>query len=264
MKKSTGVILVLIIVLLLGVIGVGGYFFIKGNNDTDKEIGELKNEVANLNKVNQNQAIENNTSIANNNEESSAGESYSNNTSKANTNLTTAELKDLEDYLNKLENNGFVSHNLYSDVNSIDLKMIFYNIGSTDIPQEELEKILNGNEQVTAIYKITMEQIKNDYYQKTGKNISEEEIKSRFKDAKYDEESGSFFLQHGDTSASNVKCVSGYKTADGLYKVILNNAVAYESDGETKARKVKDTLLTVKKEGNSYKFISHVINSYAD
>ena len=34
--------------LLLGVIGVGGYFFIKGNNDTSKEIGELKNEVANL------------------------------------------------------------------------------------------------------------------------------------------------------------------------------------------------------------------------
>lgn len=54
MKKSTGVILVLIIVLLLGVIGVGGYFFIKGNNDTDKEIGELKNEVANLGKNTEN------------------------------------------------------------------------------------------------------------------------------------------------------------------------------------------------------------------
>lgn len=50
MKKSIGVILVLIIVLLLGIIGVGGYFLIKGNNDTNKEIGELKNEVASLNK----------------------------------------------------------------------------------------------------------------------------------------------------------------------------------------------------------------------
>lgn len=50
MKKTTGVILVLIIVLLIGVIGVGGYFFIKGNNDTSKQIGELTNEVANLGK----------------------------------------------------------------------------------------------------------------------------------------------------------------------------------------------------------------------
>lgn len=54
MKKITGVILVLIIVLLLGVIGVGGYFIIKGNNDTSKEIGELKNEIANSKSVNTN------------------------------------------------------------------------------------------------------------------------------------------------------------------------------------------------------------------
>lgn len=51
MKKSTGVILVLIIVLLLGVIGVGGYFFIKKvNDDTSKQIEELKNEIANISK----------------------------------------------------------------------------------------------------------------------------------------------------------------------------------------------------------------------
>ena len=257
MKKSTGVILVLIIVLLLGVIGVGGYFFIKGSNDTSKEIGALKNEIANLNKGSQNQANENNTSIENNNEVSKES---SNSTNQTNTALTTAELKDLEDYLNKLENNGFVSHNLYSDVNNIDLKMVFYNIGTTDIHKEELEKVLNGEEQLTAIYKITIEQIKSLYSQKTGKNISDEEIKSRFKDAKYDEESGSFFLQHGDTSAMNVKCVNGYKTVDGLYKVILKDAVVYDKN----SKEVKDTILTVKKEGNSYKFISHVINSYAE
>ena len=48
MKKSTGVIMIIVIVLLLGVIGVGGYFLIKGNNDKNKAIGDLKNEVANL------------------------------------------------------------------------------------------------------------------------------------------------------------------------------------------------------------------------
>ena len=53
-------------------------------------------------------------------------------------------------------------------------------------------------------------------------------------------------------------------TINNHEQVILKNAVEYESNGEAKARKVKDTLLTVQKEGNSYKFISHVINSYAD
>ena len=63
MKKSIGVILVLIIVLLLGVIGAGGYFLIKGNNDTNKEIGELKNQVANLGKSTENAS---NSQITNN------------------------------------------------------------------------------------------------------------------------------------------------------------------------------------------------------
>ena len=65
MKKSTGVILVLIIVLLLGVIGVGGYFIIKGNDDTNKKIDELKNEVVSSRKnseVTSNTTSENSTS----------------------------------------------------------------------------------------------------------------------------------------------------------------------------------------------------------
>ena len=50
MKKSIGVILILIIVLLLGVIGIGGYFLINEKNNSNKEIGELKNEIESLNK----------------------------------------------------------------------------------------------------------------------------------------------------------------------------------------------------------------------
>ena len=75
MKKSIGVILVLIIVLLLGVIGVGGYFFIKENNDTNKKIGELQNEIANLG---------NNTTNTSSNQISS--DVQANNTTPTNTN----------------------------------------------------------------------------------------------------------------------------------------------------------------------------------
>ena len=50
MKKSTGGILVVIIILLLGIIIIGDYVFVKGNNDANKEIKELKSEIANLEK----------------------------------------------------------------------------------------------------------------------------------------------------------------------------------------------------------------------
>lgn len=88
MKKSTGVILVLIIVLLLGVIGVGGVFFIKGNNDSNKEIGELKNEVSDLSKHIENttsqsaNGIENNTNTSINQQSKSTEENKNTSTIK--------------------------------------------------------------------------------------------------------------------------------------------------------------------------------------
>jgi len=50
MKKLTGVILVFIIILLLGAIGVGAYFFVKENNESSDKIAELKKEVENMSK----------------------------------------------------------------------------------------------------------------------------------------------------------------------------------------------------------------------
>lgn len=84
MKKSTGVILVLIIVLLLGVIGVGGVFFVKGNNDSSKEIAELKNEVAGLSKN-----VENTTSEPTKNNENTANNNVNTNTSTTQQNTST-------------------------------------------------------------------------------------------------------------------------------------------------------------------------------
>ena len=85
MKKSTGVILILIIVLLLGVIGVGGYFLIKGNNDTNKEIGNLKNEVANIGKSTENTS---NNQVINDTTLMNKSSNMYNNTQSNNSNTT--------------------------------------------------------------------------------------------------------------------------------------------------------------------------------
>lgn len=108
MKKSTGVILVIIIVLLLGVIGVGSVFIVKGNNDSRKEIAELKNEVAGLNtsseptKNFENNANSNTTANTSQNEQNTSTENNTN-TSTTNTSNTQG---DYSKYFGKW-NDGF-------------------------------------------------------------------------------------------------------------------------------------------------------------
>lgn len=88
MEKSTGIILVLIIVLLLGVIGVGSVFFLKGNNESSEEVGKLKNEITSLSKQienttgNSTNSIENSTNTSDNQQNNSAVENKNNSTIK--------------------------------------------------------------------------------------------------------------------------------------------------------------------------------------
>ena len=186
-----------------------------------------------------------------------------NNTTQTITELTADELKDLEKYLNKLEYNGFVSCNLYKNIDEIDIGMVFYNVNK-EISQNEINDYLNGRVQATAITKVTTSEIEEKMYYNTGKKLTDNEIRSRM-DWEYLDKYDAFYLQRGDTSYAEVTCQSGTKTNDGIYKVILKNAVGYDTyNGNAKPKEVKDTLLTVKKEGDSYKFISHVINSYAE
>lgn len=95
MKKSTGAILIIIIVLLLGVVGAGGYFLIKGNNDSNKQIGELKNEVANLGKSNENI---NSNQVSNTEKNETVSQNTSTTTSTQNTtNTTTQSVRTMKD-----------------------------------------------------------------------------------------------------------------------------------------------------------------------
>lgn len=176
--------------------------------------------------------------------------------------LSSAELTNLENYLNTREGNGFVAHNLYESIDKIDLGMVFYNTSECD-SQEEINEYLNGGEQVTGVFKVTMSDAKDVYYKNTGKYLSNDEVRKLFKWeylGKYD----AFYTMHGDTSYSKVTCQSGYKTADGLFKVVLTGAESYEdsNDGSNTTKRVKSTLLTVKKDGDAYKFVSHVANEY--
>lgn len=133
MKKSTGVILVLIIILLLGVIGVGGYFLIKGNNDTNKEIGELKNEVANLRKNAENTSYNSNmTSNLSNDTENTSNQSVTNNTTTAQTSSTAnTENKVKTIYYNYIKAN---------DEKNTDEKLLEYRVDEVKILSDSEKK----------------------------------------------------------------------------------------------------------------------------
>lgn len=87
MKKSTGVILVMIIVLLLGIIVAGGVYFIKENNESGEEIGELKNEVTVLSKQIENTTAQSTSSVENSNNTSNSQQN-SNTEKNKNTSMT--------------------------------------------------------------------------------------------------------------------------------------------------------------------------------
>lgn len=50
MKETSKIILGIVIIVLLGVIGVGGYFLVKNDNEANKKISELENKIGDMEK----------------------------------------------------------------------------------------------------------------------------------------------------------------------------------------------------------------------
>ena len=98
-KKSTIICIIIIIVLIIG-IGVLAYELISTKQNNEKEIGDLQNRVNTLSSKMQNTSKEENT-VSNEKQE-----------------LNEEELKDIENFLNNEENNGFIQGN-YSKIEDI-------------------------------------------------------------------------------------------------------------------------------------------------
>ena len=98
-KKSTIICIIIIIILIIG-IGVLAYELINTKQNNEKEIGDLQNRVNTLSSNMQNTSKEENT-VSNEKQE-----------------LNEEGLKDIENFLNNEENNGFIQGN-YSKIEDI-------------------------------------------------------------------------------------------------------------------------------------------------
>ncbi len=164
-------------------------------------------------------------------------------------NLTTSELKEIEEYLNQKENNGFVSpYNTYTKPSEINLNTIFYDAfalegGNNSLSEDELNAYkAMGRYGDTDIRKVTTEQAKQRYLEKTGETLTN--LSSRLNWI-YLEQYDAYYTEGGDTGMVDVKCLSGLKNEDGTYVVKIN------------AGNVNETVI-LKKNGDNYLFISNV------
>ena len=163
--------------------------------------------------------------------------------------LTQSELKQVEEYLNQNENNGFINHQ-YQKPSNIQIKQLLYDgagIGKElnekeyqEIMKQDFNKIDRGIE-AKKFYKQEIDQL---YQEKTGTLLSENETGIHLS---YCEKYDFYYMFHSDTHFVRAKCVRG-RIQDDICQVVYQN-IDYLEDGYYQ--------VTLKKLGNGYVFVSN-------
>lgn len=158
------------------------------------------------------------------NSETGAGSSES----ETNIELTSEELKEIEDFINKEENNGFAWG--YSNVEAIVMakwgksNSAQYDEGHWEITEDESKEIISSYGELDGdVTKVTAKEAQEIYKEKTGKEISLGDLKSN--EWTYIEKYDSFYyITGGGPYNIESKCESGYKNSSEKYIVKVSGA----------------------------------------
>ena len=176
-------------------------------------------------------------------------------------NLSQAELDYFTKYFSDVDNNGFILCNFQSPID-IDLHTVLYagagcdkNMKSVSSTERNAYLKAVGQDQVYLdLHRITTKQI-NDLLQKKVE-ITLTQVKKQLSWT-YLKEYDTYYLEQGDTNYCLIKCVSGYKTSDGLY------VLQCENPNKDNVQITNSCEVTLKKVGDSYIFESNVIKDGA-
>lgn len=166
------------------------------------------------------------------------------------TQLTEAELEEISELLNSMEYNGCL-RTLFKDVRDVNLDEVFYNgagMGS-DFDVEEYLRVSGEEEIYTDITAISSQELKNYLKEKFGYSLKE--MRSDF-GWLYLADSDVYAFEHGDTNYSPVELQEGYQDAQGNVAVVYVDSWSYEWDEDP-----TQYLLTLHKEGNTYRMVSN-------
>ena len=181
---------------------------------------------------------------------------------KRSSTLDSETLLDIEHFLNKVANNGFINHT-YDDASMIDISEILYyntyigNIIDSSSPEYEylVNTVFNGTPPTGDILTFDPLHIKILYFEKTGLDISQNsnpniQLKycKTYANSKQIsmKENYIYCYDYSDTNHINAKCLSG-NVNNGIYHIIY-------CDANTPENQYKVTL---KKSGNGYIFIQN-------
>ena len=193
--------------------------------------------------------------------------------SNGNRAMTIEELKPIVTFLNSRVNNGFVL-STYSSINDSKLDKIIYN-STKDVTDlvEELEYLNATSDEKTnvqtmgnkissnqiSLKKISMEEIKNFYHDKTGINLSDEDVKKRLEGTSfvYLESKKAFYTEPIKTSNFlAIQAIEGMATSNGRFLVQITSsgadaggrALMYKEDGQ----EIESTIVTLKPQEGTY------------
>ena len=193
--------------------------------------------------------------------------------SNGNRAMTIEELKPIVTFLNSRVNNGFVL-STYSSINDSKLDKIIYNSTRdvTDLVEEldYLKATSNNKTDVQSmgnkissdqisLKKISMEEIKNFYHDKTGINLSDEDVKHRLEGTSfvYIENRKAFYTEPIKTSNFlAIQAIEGMATANGRYLVQITSSSA-EAGGralmyKVNGQEIESTTITLKPQEGTY------------
>lgn len=263
MKKIGNII---IGVITIGIIGTGIAIICIMNQhqkDSDKKIAELENKIVsyqNVEQKNNNDEIDN--VIGNNDNKNNSVNNNEDNKSIINIEMEKEELNKIEKFLNDIKVNGFVVQ-LYNSPEEIDLTDVLYNYnameGSIKVTDEIIneyknKKNITDEELPTDIEAVSTSEAQRIFKQYTGISLTNQDVKNKL-GWTYLENLDIHCFMHGDTNAAKVKCLSGKKENNELYKITLSFETGYYLGTDNE---IKNTVLTLKKNGNSYYFVSNV------
>lgn len=168
--------------------------------------------------------------------------------------LTVSELADMSGELKKMDAYGFL-YSLYDDVRDVDLNNVFYSgagISQTQLTDSMAEAYLKETGQTeffTDSFALKKSDIDALLQKRTGYGLSD--MRKPLEWVYLDKEQV-YCVEVGDTNYMEVSVIEGMKTEDGMYYIEYENpALAYQSDNTM-------CMVTLKKQGDTYRFVSNV------
>lgn len=176
-------------------------------------------------------------------------------------NLSQVELDYFTKYFSDVNNNGFLLCN-FDNPKDIDLETVLYSGAGCDINMKSVDdaernaylKAVGQDQVYLDLHRITKKQINDLLLEKVG--ITLPQVKKQLSWT-YLKEYDTYYLEQGDTNYCLIKCVSGYKTSDGIY------VIECENPNQDSVHITNKCEVTLKKVGDSYMFKSNLIKDGA-